>query len=556
MTSATEAMKILKAAQNHIVLGSSRVVWIGIQRWQIDADSTTSIPNGAMSIEININYGYNYRYDEYMDKWKQLNPADYFDADGDRNTLNTYSAFMIDALYALAMTYELSYMGTGDLTDAAAHAYEYSTLLKDVSFLGVSGPVDFSSSGDRVATYYGIYNYRSSSNTWPVIGKTTQEMTYMNESAIRWPDGSTGISSTYSYTLPSYCDAGEEPVSSSDGSYVCTPCPVGTYKAYEGSTACSECPLGALCNDIGITVPCIEAGYWRSEPASADELGDFGKYKIYSCDVVDNCLGGCQLNNTCDRHVLQSSPVCGVCDDKYYLQNGRCLSCASAMMDSKRVGRLVYSLSTVCMFVVLVVLMVGNIRLHNGSNPASPNISIDKDEHSASLYATESSSFKRFNSRSASIMFSPTLNLFREERHKRAVKKMFRGTAMSAKITLSFLQVMTGSLFVMNIKWSGSIDWLRNTLNFNPFRTLEATLRCSPSGNTPFLMKTIAVCVTPMYFLALLACAATVTWHMHVAYRKYCGKEVKAHAWEAIRNLSIKIFLWFCLIIYPALSSM
>jgi hypothetical protein len=79
--------------------------------------------------------------------------------------------------------------------------------------------------------------------------------------------------------------------------------------------------------DAGIVIPCILPGYWRAEPKANEDMGNFKKYNVYSCDFPDGCMGGCALNASCSGDRLQSSPTCGVCLEGYYPAGGECVKC-------------------------------------------------------------------------------------------------------------------------------------------------------------------------------------------------------------------------------------
>jgi hypothetical protein len=138
-----------------------------------------------------------------------------------------------------------------------------------------------------------------------------------------------------------------------DGLYYCELCEVGYYKPSAGNNKCSACPEGTDCDDVGIVVPCILKGYWRSQPPPGEE-GDFEKLSVFRCDVEKRCLGGCDLSATCAANVLQTSPVCGVCMEGYFGTDEACSECPS---DSS------YLKAAEILFVVFIIVVVFGVLL-------------------------------------------------------------------------------------------------------------------------------------------------------------------------------------------------
>lgn len=61
---------------------------------------------------------------------------------------------------------------------------------------------------------------------------------------------------------------------------------------------CFFCALWwVLCCAAGISVPCVEDGYWRDPAAEQHhDIGDFSAYNIYRCEVHDVCNGENAMN--------------------------------------------------------------------------------------------------------------------------------------------------------------------------------------------------------------------------------------------------------------------
>jgi hypothetical protein len=164
------------------------------------------------------------------------------------------------------------------------------------------------------------------------------------------------------------------------------------------------------------------------------------------------------------------------------------------------------------------------------------------------------------------------------------------GTAMTAKLVISFVQVVGGSFVTVHIDWPRHAANMFSFLSVNPLHALESTYMCSDSHSNdhPYFVGILLHFLAPFAFLSLLlAVASTVRC---VASRVYVNTFSSAAAatnrdttssaatnrdttsfpmksgtvdesdaqrrldW-AVWNTCGKLYLWFCLITYPSISS-
>ena len=381
-----------------------------------------------------------------MKVWKNLNPIQYPDSNNNRSDVAIYSLQAADAVFALGKAYEISLHDNTGLTGSSLRSYIFSSLTNQVSFHGVSGNIDFSASGDLVGPIFRIMRYQGyiEGNNWKDIGiANADHILQVDYSKMIWPDGTEGKTSSYSTQLVPYCSAGEEPIVSSDGVSTCTSCGVGYYKPKAGRGSCLECPDGANCNDIGIIIPCILKGYWRAEPKNLDDLSNFNKYPIFTCDFSIVCHGGCQLNNSCQDDRLQSSPVCAVCKDNYYMSDGTCYPCNSNQANDQTIQTFVYIAagigSLLFMFSILFFTLTFNFASTQPYPVESPLSEPEPTNVKEQNFRRKSFAQLQTMSRTVSkTIFSPAIAMLTHQDNQRKVKKVIKGSGMTAKITLSF----------------------------------------------------------------------------------------------------------------------
>eukprot|EP00602_Paraphysomonas_sp_CaronLab_P005348 CAMPEP_0185017998 /NCGR_PEP_ID=MMETSP1103-20130426/842_1 /TAXON_ID=36769 /ORGANISM="Paraphysomonas bandaiensis, Strain Caron Lab Isolate" /LENGTH=1593 /DNA_ID=CAMNT_0027547641 /DNA_START=63 /DNA_END=4844 /DNA_ORIENTATION=- len=552
-----EVSNIFNAASTHPILGTDAVIWIGVDSW-IDVElSDTIIPNGIIGLspfEAN-----NSQTIKYRSLWESLDPNEYIDTDGDRSTFAAYSLHIVDAVVALALAYQKTINDNTGLTGTLLQQYTYTALTRDISFEGVSGDIDFDSQGDLVNPQYRIVNY-DTVNKWVDKG-TAKSASSELSMPFTWPDGTYAyIYHRYGDQLLPYCPAGQEPVLGSSGTYVCKLCNVGFYNPEANMAYCKECPSGADCNDVGIAIPCVLAGYWRDQPPTDDELSNFDKYKIYSCDTADNCKGGCMLNASCADHTLQSSPTCAVCKEGYYLDDGSCLKCTS-FEESNSTALNVLRVVSITIFTALL----GAVLWFSVSFSM---LSFQKKTALQSYDKSRSHAVERQSSIPRVLR-----DLLAEKKNIKAGKKVIKGTAMTGKLVVSFIQVVSGSFYTINADWPKTSHNMFKILNVNPLNSLQATYNCSKNNTSdPYLVGLVIFFMAPIVFLSLLVLVACVVYILannrfaqptnedsHTEDSKLSGEELielkRSRVGWSIWNTSAKIFLWFCLIAYPSLSS-
>lgn len=565
--------KIFEAASTHPILSTNEVVWIGVDAWVDVTSNSNKIPAGTIGLSPN-HYNGNIT-DKYYNVWKNLNSNQFPDSNNNRNDVATYSLQAADALFALAKAYEISLHDNSGLTGMSLRNFIFSSLTNQVSFKGVSGYIDFSASGDLVDPIFRVmrYNGYNNNDNWQDIGTVSaDQVQYINYSLIIWPDGTKGNNTlSYSKQLVPYCSAGEEPVVSSDGISTCTPCEVGYYKPNAGRSGCLECPDGADCNDIGIIIPCIMKGYWRAQPNDINDLSNFKKYPIYTCDFSIVCHGGCQLNNSCQDDRLQSSPVCAVCKEGYYMSDGTCYSCNNNQAEDKTIQTLIYISAAIgsllMLFSIILFMLSFNVASTQSFTSDAPLSESEPSGPPSPSSKSRGSNFRRKSlatlqtmTRSVSkTIFSPAIAMLTHQENQRKVKKVIKGSGMTAKITLSFLQVMTGSFYMLNIDLPNYFKSFFNAIRINPFRPIQASFSCENQSSSypihPYFVGTVFCVLIPYAFIILICIAAFLAWRVFLLTKGgKLSKSEKFRQWKRLRDLSIKMYFWFCLISYPPLS--
>lgn len=185
--------------------------------------------------------------------------------------------------------------------------------------------------------------------------------------------------------------------------------------------------------------------------------------------------------------------------------------------------------------------------------------------------------------------------LFDSNQHRLARKKVFRGTSMTFKLLLSFIQVVSGSFYMINMSWTPKTKDLLNFININPLHAIDATYQCSTmniSSNFRHFIVLVVYFLIPFIFLIILYIVSYLVYLYSIKKLSNDGlllhdsnnpnsrlsniresnntdsislssnksefiseKSKYLKLKQEIWDISAKIFLWFCLIAYPTLSS-
>jgi hypothetical protein len=610
--SSTEVDNLMREATNHPSVGGDSIVWVGVDLWiKRDLEMTKNgmiglspyTPSNALTTK-------------FMDLWKTLDPLEYIDSDGDRTALAPYSLQIVDSVFAIAFAFQQTISEETALEGDILKRHVYTVLTSDVEFEGVSGNVLFNSVGDRPDPIYNIVQFNNIHEeavaNWLDVGYLVEDggSSQVGYSKILWPDGSTGVASSYNEQYVPYCPAGQEPIAVSETPLVfeCHFCRVGFYNDAINTDPCASCPEGTDCEDIGIVIPCIKEDYWRHEPPDG-ELGDFDRYQVYVCDILNSCKGGCVLNATCAGGREPLSPTCGVCLENYYLSaEGKCIECDSSdhQSDNHVIGMVcvAFVLTFVCQLVYFYVARQGFVRKHIKNKPSPVGPPLAKAEifagRSRSSYECEEdtielrqishslsdevedcgrpensvskddgdlkkdNTIRTFSVEYLKVQFSQLLS---DEKKLLSYKKSFRNATMTFKIVLSFVQVMSQSFFVFRLDWPQTVSSFKDVFaGLNPFHANVALYSCSDiaKGLPPYYFTLTIVLIVPLIFVLFLFITCEGMLHYHVVSMKKRENKVfiddkgmneRESMWNNLRKAAMRLLLWFFLVCYPSISS-
>ena len=347
---------------------------------------------------------------------------------------------------------------------------------------------------------------------------------------------------TYSKQLPLYCPPGREPTKSKESSNAddilkCVHCIVGYFSPDFGPEACRKCPQGTDCNDIGVVIPCVSPGYWRAEPETAEDLGNFEKYKVYRCDIDEACEGGCIFNSTCSSGRDGSSVTCGVCSEGFYRDYlGRCMACEEYPRDNQAQGALIGMYVGVFFCTGVLFYFYLRISAHKAIKDILAGGGEEELWHQQQPYL----SIKRFLI-SARVFFRENLS-------------------STCKIVLTFLQIM-GAFFPLDIHsgHSSSKSFLEKfrEYNINPFHGHEGFVECSSVTDTPtyyFILLNAFFSPIAVVVLFGMISVGVYFYFARIAAQHEPNRNLQNLALE-IKAAFLRIILWICLIFYPAVCS-
>jgi hypothetical protein len=543
-TNAIEAQLIFDAAKRHKVMSSDKYFWIGPNDWV--SSNLSNVPLGSMGVTI---YSLNTSEpmaSKFMSLWRTLDPSEYPDQDEDRSTLTSYSSFAVDAVFSVALAFQQTinsnYVGSSE----GMRQDVYDRLLNSLEFDGVSGLFRLDANGDREGSIYEIRNYQSS-HQWAVVGYSDQNNMLHFDASLMWPDGQMGAAhgSAYSLQYEPECPAGSEP-RAKDGLYYCALCEVGHYKASVGNEQCAVCPEGTDCDDVGIAVPCILKGYWRPQPPAGEE-GDFGTWPVFHCDVAKRCLGGCDPSSTCAANVLQTSPVCGVCMEGYYGTGATCSKCPSSRSRLKVAEVALVVIMVLVVFCMLFGLYAFFIHMITGINVfVGEKSKPSKQRHDSML--SDGRPTERIKS-TITDGLSLASRLFSDLKSQ--------GLFVTGKLTLSFLQVLLGTLPRLDLNADdASAPSFVFSVDLNPMNYVPILSECT-SGDAlerPFV-HILVVLLLPALFVVMIF---LVRWLIMYMMRRNAPSLLFSSTLvveRAMFDVTLKAIVWFCLFSFPILTS-
>lgn len=520
-------------------LSSPEVVFIGVDGWTGIIDNLTLSMSRKGMIGLTLGQSKSALATKFLSYWESLDPIIYPDSDGNRLQIELYTSYIIDSIIALSLAYQEAIIDNTGLQGELFRSYVYEAIT-ELSFEGISGTKTFDAYGDQLRPSYDIlmtHNNQLGNEQWIKVGTIDSVSINLHMNLIIWPDGSSGETSGYSSLLEPFCPPGAEPTVRS-GVPFCSECDIGFYKPDYGSDSCTPCPTGTDCEALGTVIPCPLPGFWRKQPPD-DQLANFHKYGVYSCDVPEKCLGGCNLTNSCIENRLQTSPTCGVCIDGYYLSAGKCLPCDNM---SETLSISMYFLQLFLLFLLLSAFLRYQISFDNFSYDSE---FVERSQQS-SFFHLHLNSFS-----SLSLLFSAG--------YFAALKIVISKSSVTFKLIVSFWQILTAAFYNISVEWPPSLRLLLNAVALDPFAFVSQSSTCLASDvSTPFIILLLTF-LFPLIFLVLLGLAVLTLYVVVIRphYKKLETQSIPQHAhrwindtlyglWEACS----KIIVWFCFIMF------
>ena len=115
--------------------------------------------------------------------------------------------------------------------------------MREISFDGVSGTVDFNNLGDRLNPIFSVNNYYQHGGAVREAGSINETKLVLSDELIL-PDGIWTPNNKYGPQLKPWCKAGSSPAFNNQRIWSCTLCPVGYYKPEAGQDECITCMEG------------------------------------------------------------------------------------------------------------------------------------------------------------------------------------------------------------------------------------------------------------------------------------------------------------------------
>ena len=242
------------------------------------------------------------------------------------------------------------------------------------------------------------------------------------------------------------------------------------------------------------------------------------------------------MNATCGYNTLQTSPVCDQCLDGYYSSDH--VTCSKCPDNSKtlNIANTVFTITLIFLFVTFYAFLIAKY--------VSIRCNVDVWALSYFDFST-----KRSISRSSSSI---------EQQNARSLTfESIRSTGIfvTVKLTISFVQIIVGSLGSLNIPWSDALSKLFRYFTTDPTAFTPVFAECigDDSGILNIYADVLLYLLIPLGFLVLAYIMHEI--FVYVIKRSLVLRELNFQnaACKALNDIVLKSIVWFFLFSFPIL---
>jgi hypothetical protein len=131
---------------------------------------------------------------------------------------------------------------------------------------------------------------------------------------------------------------------------------------------------------------------------------------------------------------------------------------------------------------------------------------------------------------------------------------------VTAKLIISFWQVLTNGFFTLSLEWPRSMRVFVSLVSINPLNRYAARVTCDNSDEQQSLINlTLMLCLPFVFFLLLLGSYGVVFFRVVLPLQDEKQNKLSEDkfiaAKTALRDISIKTIVWFCLITFAGGST-
>lgn len=253
---------------------------------------------------------------------------------------------------------------------------------------------------------------------------------------------------------------------------------------------------------------------------------------MYDCDTPDRCLGGCDLTATCGYNTVHTSPVCDQCLDGYYSSDRVSCSKCPDNIQTLNILNIVFTLTSIILFITFYLFLIGKYI----------SLRCNIDMRALSYFDSDSRRSVSRNSEQKNARSSTFENI------------RSTGIFVTVKLTISFVQIIVGSLGSINIRWSYTLSKIFRYFTTDPTALTPIFTDCL--GNDGVLNKYADILLylfIPIGFLVLAY--LTRELYFFAIKRSLVLRELKIQdaARNALNDIILKSIVWFFLFSFPFL---
>jgi hypothetical protein len=304
----------------------------------------------------------------------------------------------------------------------------------------------------------------------------------------------------------------------------------------------------------------LNSGYWRRY---ADNEA------VLSCPLQDACVGG-NMTGEALCAAGYSGQLCAVCDNGYYLDDAKCVKCASGGFFSPVLVVLLTFLSLLSLILV-VVAVVYFVYLRSPPNEQSSTLSEADSEDIEEAETNNNKKKEADNQTSTKLAIATTTIIFGYEMQSNnqrlvdflvqveskyyAFRAQYKKFITQVKVIMSTYQVTIAASSVLSVSMPHLFSGFTNAFSFLNLN-FSSLLPLGCAAQYSFIDKLVVATLTPMAFLLLLFPLQYAVERYRIQRNKDRQRGDKRRAFDRLKDNYMSYWFYISYLVLPAVSTM